>query len=166
MKSLLLKQLVKLENDESLAEILIPAKEANPDYDTADVNDLGIRELIGRGTSKYAGSIASRIHNISVGTSSFDGALVEPGEVFSFNNTVGDVSTYTGYKQSYIIKDGQTVLGDGGGLCQVSTTLFRAAMDAGLPIVERRSHSYRVGYYEQDAKPGLDATVYSPTTDL
>jgi len=76
---------------------------------------------------------------------------VKPGEVFSFNGSVGDISTLSGYKQAYIIQDGKTVLGDGGGVCQVSTTMFRAALDAGLPIVERRAHSYRVGYYEQAA---------------
>jgi vancomycin resistance protein YoaR len=79
---------------------------------------------------------------------------------------LGDVTEYTGYKQAYIIQDGKTVLGDGGGVCQVSTTMFRAALNAGLPIIERRAHSYRVGYYEQDAAPGLDATIYTPITDL
>jgi len=88
------------------------------------------------------------------------------GSSISFNNVLGDVSAFTGYKQAYVIMDGKTVLGDGGGVCQVSTTLFRALLSAGLPIVERRAHAYRVGYYEQGFPPGLDATVYSPTTDL
>ena len=88
-------------------------------------------------------------------------------EKFSFNKTVGDISAATGYKQAYVIKSGRTVLDDGGGVCQVSTTLFRAALNAGLPIVERHAHSYRVGYYEQgDWKPGFDATVYDPSYDL
>src|SRR6185369_11000366 len=56
--------------------------------------------------------------------------------------------------------------GDGGGVCQVSTTLFRAALNAGLPIVERHAHAYRVHYYEEDSSPGVDATVYVPTVDL
>jgi vancomycin resistance protein YoaR len=76
------------------------------------------------------------------------------------------VSANTGYQQAYIIQNGRTVLGDGGGVCQVSTTLFRAALNTGLPIVERTAHAYRVGYYEQDSAAGLDATVYSPTVDL
>jgi vancomycin resistance protein YoaR len=79
---------------------------------------------------------------------------------------VGDISSLTGYKQAYVIKNGRTVLGDGGGVCQVSTTLFRAALNTGLPILERTSHAYRVQYYENDAKPGLDATVFGPTVDL
>jgi vancomycin resistance protein YoaR len=138
----------------------------SPDYETSDINDLGIQELIGRGTSRFRGSIPSRIHNISLASGHFNGTLVAPSETLSFNDTVGDVSILTGYKEAYIIKDGKTVLGDGGGLCQVSTTLFRAALDAGLPITERRAHSYRVAYYEQNSAPGVDATVYSPTTDL
>lgn len=137
-----------------------------PQITNGDVNNLGIRELIGRGTSTYKGSIASRVHNVALAASRINGVLVAPGETFSFNEALGDVSQLTGYKQAYVIKDGKTVLGDGGGVCQVSTTLFRAALNAGLPITERQGHSYRVGYYEQDAGPGLDATVYGPHPDL
>ncbi len=79
---------------------------------------------------------------------------------------MGDVSQFTGYQQAYIISGGKTILGDGGGVCQVSTTLFRSLLNAGLPIMERQAHAYRVGYYEQNSPPGLDATVYSPSPDL
>ncbi|MCL5935535.1 MAG: VanW family protein, partial [Firmicutes bacterium] len=80
---------------------------------------------------------------------------------------VGEVSAATGYKQAYVIKSGRTVLDDGGGVCQVSTTLFRAALKAGLPIPERTGHAYRVGYYEQGGfPPGMDATVFAPSVDL
>jgi vancomycin resistance protein YoaR len=127
---------------------------------------LGIKELIGRGSSRFAHSIVNRIYNIGLASSRFKGVLVAPDEIFSFNQVLGDVSALTGYKQAFVIKDGKTVLGDGGGVCQVSTTLFRAVLDAGLPIVERRAHSYRVGYYEQDSPPGIDATVFAPSTDL
>ncbi len=133
---------------------------------TKDINNLGIAELIGRGTSKFRGSIPSRVHNVALAASKMNGVLIAPGETFSFNTALGDVSKFTGYKEAYVISEGKTVLGDGGGVCQVSTTLFRAALNAGLPIAERRGHSYRVGYYEQDSPPGLDSTVYSPTTDL
>jgi vancomycin resistance protein YoaR len=152
--------------DEKKAEIEIPTKKTNPEVATGDINNLGLRELIGRGTSRFAGSIPSRIHNVTLAASRINGTLIKPGETFSFNRALGDVSAYTGFQQAYVIKDGKTVLGDGGGVCQVSTTLFRAALNSGLPIEERRAHSYRVGYYEQDSKPGLDATVYDPTTDL
>ena len=153
-------------SDEKTVFIDIPVNTAPPSITTAEVNNLGIKELLGKGTSKFAGSIPGRIHNISLASSKFVGILVPPDTIFSFNDTLGDVSVFTGYKQAYIIKDGKTVLGDGGGVCQVSTTLFRALLDAGLPIVERRAHSYRVGYYEQGSPVGLDATVFAPTTDL
>jgi len=152
--------------DQKVATIEMPVAKVPPNITIKDVNNLGIRELVGRGVSKFAHSIPSRIYNISLASSKFNGVLVEPGETFSFNDTLGDVSSYTGYKQAYVIRDGKTVLGDGGGVCQVSTTLFRAVLNAGLPVVERRAHSYRVGYYEQDSPPGLDATVFSPTTDF
>jgi len=147
-------------------EANIPTTLTPPELKTEDVNNLGIKELIGKGESYFKGSIASRIHNIALAASRINGTLIKPGETFSFNSAVGDISKNTGFKEAYIIKDGKTILGDGGGVCQVSTTLFRAALNSGLPIVERRAHAYRVGYYEQDSPPGLDATVYSPTTDL
>lgn len=154
------------ETEKETVSVDIPANITSPAIKTADINNLGINELIGRGKSRFSGSIASRVHNITLASSLFNGVLIKPGETFSFNDTLGDVSIYTGYKQAYIIKDGKTILGDGGGVCQVSTTFFRATLDAGLPIVERRAHSYRVVYYEQDSPPGLDATVYAPTTDF
>ncbi len=144
----------------------VPVQTAPASVTTKEVNDLGINELIGRGTSKFTGSIASRVFNVGHASGKLNGVLIPPDTVFSFDDTVGDVSQLTGYKQAYIIQNGRTILGDGGGLCQVSTTLFRAALNAGLPIMERRAHAYRVGYYEQDSGPGLDATVYVPTTDF
>lgn len=152
--------------EEKTVPIDIPVQNTPPKITTEEVNSLGIKGLVGRGRSRFSGSISSRVHNIKVASSKFNGVLVAPNEIFSFNETLGDVSVYTGYKQAYIIKDGKTVLGDGGGVCQVSTTFFRAVLDTGLPIVERRAHSYRVSYYEQSSSPGLDATVYDPTTDL
>ncbi len=130
------------------------------------VNDLGIKELLGRGVSNFVGSIPNRIFNISLTASKLNGVLIPPGETFSFNQTVGDISAATGYKQAYVIKSGRTVLDDGGGVCQDSTTLFRAVLYAGLPVVERTAHAYRVGYYEQGFPPGLDATVFSPSVDF
>lgn len=132
----------------------------------AQAERMGLREILGEGISFYRGSIASRRYNIGLVISRTNGLLVPPGEIVSFNATIGDVSKETGYKESYIIKDGQTILGDGGGVCQGSTTMFRAILAAGLPIIERRAHSYRVGYYEQNFEMGKDATVYAPNTDL
>jgi len=132
----------------------------------AQAERMGLRDVLGEVISFYRGSISSRRYNVGLVTSRINGLLVLPGEIVSFNATIGDVSKETGYKESYIIKDGQTILGDGGGVCQGSTTMFRAILSAGLPIIERRAHSYRVGYYEQNFQMGKDATVYAPSTDL
>jgi vancomycin resistance protein YoaR len=147
-------------------EIILPVKLTEPEIKASEVNDLGIAELLGRGESEFAHSISSRIFNVALASRRINYALIPPGEMFSFNREVGEISASTGYRSAYVIKDGRTVLGDGGGTCQVSTTMFRAAMKAGLPIVQRKAHSYRVNYYEQDAGPGIDATVYAPTADL
>jgi len=167
LKNLLLESLEKIEKkDEKEITITIPVIITEAKVKNEDVNSLGIKTLLGRGVSYFRGSISNRVYNINHASSKFKGTLVAPGETFSFNSILGDVSALTGYKSAYVIKDGKTVLGDGGGVCQVSTTLFRAVLLAGLPIVERRPHSYRVGYYEQGSPPGLDATVYYPTTDF
>ena len=135
-----------------------------PDAMTADA--LGIRELIHSETSYFAGSSPDRVHNIDIAAERFNGALIPPDSVFSFNEQIGDITVETGYKETLIILDGATADGIGGGVCQVSTTLFRAAFWSGLPIVDRTAHGYRVGYYEQGAPMGLDATVYRPVLDF
>lgn len=146
--------------------ITLPIKIIPPKISVDQVNDKGITELIATGTSTYKGSIANRAFNIGHAANKITGILVAPGEEFSFAKTVGDISKLTGYKEAYIISGGRTVLGDGGGVCQVSTTLFRAVVNAGLPITERNPHAYRVSYYEQDRGPGFDAAVYVPSVDL
>jgi vancomycin resistance protein YoaR len=159
--------LQRLENESRASYSLeLNPRLIEPQITIEDVNDLGIKELVGKGISKYRGSIPNRIHNLSLAANKISGDLIPPGEIFSFNKIIGEIDAAHGYKQGYIIKDGRTILGDGGGVCQVSTTLFRAALDAGLPIVERHAHSYRVGYYEQNSKAGYDATVFSPTADF
>jgi len=128
-----------------------------------DPASLGIIEIIGIGTSDFSGSPPNRIHNIKVGTAKVSGQLVAPGEEFSLVKALGEVSAATGYKPELVIKENKTVPEYGGGLCQVATTIFRAALASGLPITERQNHSYRVSYYEP---AGTDATVYSPKPDL
>lgn len=148
-------------------QISLPVETIKPQVVTDQVNTFGIKELIGRGYSQFHGSIPGRVHNVALAASRVNGILIKPGEVFSFNDAVGDISAATGYQSAYIIKEGRTVLGDGGGVCQVSTTLFRAAIAAGLPILARTAHDYRVHYYEEGGfKPGLDATVFGPSIDL
>lgn len=168
-RSLLAKRVVAAvfsEGPEPTADIPVVIREpqATPGQKTAE--SMGIWQLLGRGISTYRGSIPSRKHNVALTSSKIDGTLVAPGAVFSFNETLGDVSQETGFQQAYVINEGRTILGDGGGVCQDSTTLFRAVLNAGLPVIERRAHSYRVGYYEQNSPPGFDATVYAPGTDF
>jgi vancomycin resistance protein YoaR len=165
-KTMIAKSISKLELGEVAETTVLTLTTTLPEIRLDTVNDLGISELIGSGFSTYKGSIAGRVHNVALAAERINGTLIRPGESFSFNQAVGEVSGVTGYQKAYIIINGRTELDDGGGVCQVSTTVFRAALNAGLPITERRAHAYRVGYYEQNAKAGLDATVYSPTTDL
>lgn len=147
--------------------INIPVDTIYPKVTTDNANSFGIKERIGHGYSEFQGSIPGRIHNVALAANRINGTLIPPGETFSFNETLGDISAATGYQSAYIIKEGRTVLGDGGGVCQVSTTMFRAALNAGLPIKERQAHAYRVHYYEEAGyKAGIDATVFSPSVDL
>ncbi len=147
-------------------DINLPVVVTHPKVTASSASDFGIKELIGEGVSHFADSIDNRIYNIDLAASRINGTLIAPGDVFSFNKAVGDISAASGYRQAYVIQSGRTVLGDGGGVCQVSTTVFRAALNTGLPIVARTAHAYRVGYYEQDSGPGLDATVFAPSVDL
>ena len=162
----LLDALSKIERGEEVPEIALPLVTAPPDITLANTNTLGIQERIGFGESYYDHSIPSRIHNVSNAVRIINNTVVSPGEEFSFNKSLGDVSSKTGFKPAYIIQQGRTVLGDGGGVCQVSTTLFRALLDSGLDITKRKQHSYRVSYYELDRQPGFDAAVFSGETDL
>ena len=135
--------------------------------------DLGITELIEARTTYYYGSDSSRINNITTASAKFHGIFIAPGETFSMADQLGDVSLDEGYAEAWIILGDRTIKGVGGGVCQVSTTLFRTVFFAGLPVVERHPHAYRVLYYEQNPNgsnnpklAGLDATVYVPVVDF
>ncbi len=140
--------------------------------DTASGAELGITENVITYTSYFRGSSASRMQNIQTAAAQFHGLLIAPGETFSMGSALGDVSLDSGYAEALIIYGGRTIQGVGGGVCQVSTTLFRAAFFAGFPIPERYAHAYRVSYYEQSVSgidptlAGLDATVYFPLVDF
>lgn len=142
--------------------IALPVEKIPPQISQA--NNLGIEKIIGSGTSNFSGSPSPRIFNIDLASSKLHGILIPPNQIFSFNEKIGTVSAQTGYQKAYTIKRGKTVLDDGGGICQVSTTLYRAALYSGLPIIERQPHAYRVSYYEPPV--GMDATVYQPEPDL
>ena len=137
-----------------------------PQQKIADLNNLGIRELLGVGKSNFKGSPKNRRHNIAVGAAAVNGTLIAPGAEFSLLKTLGKIDASTGYLPELVIKGNKTVPEYGGGLCQIGTTTFRATLAAGLPVIERQSHSYQVPYYA-NAKglPGTDATIYDPKPD-
>jgi vancomycin resistance protein YoaR len=144
---------------------------APPVADDATAAQLGITELVSQQSTLFRGSSAERINNIKVAAARFHGLLIPPQAVFSFDDNLGDVSLDSGFAEALIIYGGRTIRGVGGGVCQVSTTVFRAAYFGGFPIIERNSHAYRVGYYErgdpgQWSGPGLDATVFAPIVDF
>ncbi len=153
----------------------IPLKLVNTQPEVTDKmtgDQLGIKELVVSYTSYFRGSSAERMQNIKTAAANFHGLLVAPGEIFSMAGAMGDVSLDTGYAEALIIYGDQTIKGVGGGVCQVSTTLFRTVFLGGFPIVERHPHAYRVSYYEQTATgyddkwAGLDATVFVPEVDF
>lgn len=146
---------------EPRVNLLVDAEQAEVRAD--NLAELGLVEKISQGYSNFSGSPTNRRHNIKTGASKFDGAIIRPGDAFSFIEKLGPVDASTGYLPELVIKDNKTIPEYGGGMCQVSSTAFRAALNAGLPILERTPHSYPVSYY----KPyGVDATVYIPKPDL
>lgn len=129
-------------------------------------NELGITELITETTTWFYGSSDARKHNIARSAANFFGVVIAPGEEFSFNKYLGSVSEDDGYEEGFIIVGGRTINGIGGGVCQVSTTLYQSAFLAGFPITERWEHGYMLQYYDDGEGPGMDATVYSPIVDM
>lgn len=114
-----------------------------------------IKGIMGTFTSNYSTSAPGRAKNIEIATAAINGTIVMPGETFSFNDVVGPRTVERGYQEAGTYVGNKVEPGIGGGICQVSTTLYRAVMKANLRSVERTNHSMVVGY----AQPGLDATV-------
>ena len=138
-----------------------------PQYpDNVSAVELGITQMISQGTTFYTGSTQARKDNIILAASRFDGIIIPPHTVFSFDQWLGDISPETGYVSGKVIVGGRTIDGVGGGVCQVSTTAFQAAFYAGFPIIERYAHGYQVGYYAQGEGVGMDAAIFSPELDL
>jgi len=154
-----IRRAVRTDNKE---QITVVVSEKKSDIRTEDANDLGIKDKLGTGHSNFAGSPPNRIHNIKTGAESLHGLIIEPGEEFSLLEALGDIDKEAGYKPELVIKDNKTVPEYGGGLCQIGTTMFRATYNSGLPVTQRRNHSYRVSYYEP---AGTDATIYNPWPD-
>ncbi len=149
--------------DNKTKEINLVVEGLKPARPIEDINDLGIKELVGRGVSNFAGSPWNRRYNIKIGAQKIHGILIAPDEEFSLVKAIGPVNKETGFLPELVIKGDRTIPEYGGGLCQIGTTTFRVALNAGLPITERTPHSYRVVYYEP---AGMDATIYTPRPDL
>jgi len=141
----------------------IPVQTRKPEISSGDLGTLGIRELIAEGTTNFTGSPKNRIHNIKRALEQYEGIIIRPNEEFSFVKYLGEVDGANGYLPELVIKYNKTEPEFGGGICQVSSTVFRAAINAGLKITARKNHAYPVRYY----KPyGMDATIYIPNPDL
>ncbi|MCK9186527.1 VanW family protein [Candidatus Gracilibacteria bacterium] len=153
--------------NETKNEIEIPIEKIVPKITVSeDLQKLGIKERLSVGHTSYYGSPINRQHNIKTGAEKFNGKIVKPEETFSFNKNLGKVDGTTGYRKELVIKPEGTIPEFGGGICQVSTTMYRAILFAGLPVVERNEHTYAVSYYSQVLGHGLDATIYLGGADL
>lgn len=156
-----LKKAIELAVAEKIKDVPIPVAIIQPKVTISeDLKEKGIKERIAVGHTSYYGSPANRIHNIKTGAAKYNGLIVAPDEVFSFNKNLGRVDASTGFKKELVIKSEGTLPEFGGGICQVSTTMFRTALLGGLSLVERNQHSYAVSYYSQILGHGLDATIY------
>lgn len=147
----------------SQKEIALKTINTKPKISTDDIDNFGITSLLSKGVSNFSGSSANRITNIKIGAARFNGVLLKPNEEFSFDTLLGEVGPEQGYKPGLVIKKDKMVPEYGGGLCQVSTTTFRAAVLAGLEITQRYPHAFPVKYYNPQ---GFDATIYPPMPDL
>lgn len=146
--------------------VIAPVDTTSPEIDSKNLSALGITTLLGSGQSNYSGSSDGRATNVAVGASRLNGTLIPPHGVFSFNDSIGLIDEEKGFVEAQVI-DGEKIGKDiGGGICQVSTTVFRAAFLAGMPITEWWPHRFRIGFYELDGwEPGLDASILQPTDD-
>lgn len=153
--------------DKPVATLPITVNVTKADVNDANLDRLGIKELLSEGVTYFPGSSANRLVNVRVGASKFNGVLLKPGEVFSFGALLGEVGPAQGYKEGHVILEGRQENQYGGGLCQVSSTAFRAALLAGLPILERYNHAFAISFYTAPyGVPGVDATIYYPQVDF
>jgi vancomycin resistance protein YoaR len=134
---------------------------AAPERTTQEAEAMGITGVVGSYTTTYGGT-EGRLHNVALVAQLIDGALVAPGDRFSFNATTGERNAAKGFEEAPVIINGELESGIGGGVCQVSTTVFNAAFEAGLSIEKRTNHALYISHYPL----GRDATVNYPDLDL
>ncbi len=146
-------------------DVRLPLKQIDPEVKvlSEELKDKGIQSLISTGETDFSGSPYNRRNNIKVGLNSFNAKLIAPDQETGAGDILGRVDATTGYLQELVIKGDKTIPEYGGGLCQVSTTVYRSILFGGFPITERRNHSYAVSYYDPQ---GLDATIYPPSVDM
>jgi len=151
-----------------LKEVAISVMTTEPDITTASSNSLGISEVLGVGTSNYGVSPSNRIKNIQNGIKKLNGILVAPGETLSLIESLKPFTIENGYLPELVIKGDEIKPEVGGGLCQIGTTTFRAVMNSGLKVAERRNHSLAISHYNDPTNnnPGTDATIYDPSPDF
>jgi vancomycin resistance protein YoaR len=140
---------------------ILPVQTALPKRSTAEARTMGVTGLVASYTTDYGG-VPNRIHNVQLVAHLIDGALVAPGATFSFNQTTGARTADKGFLEAPVIVNGELTTGLGGGVCQVSTTVFNAAFEGGLKITARTNHALYISHYPQ----GRDATVNYPDVDL
>jgi len=151
--------------------IALPTIAVEPKLDAAQIAGLSFADVLSTGRSSFKGSAAYRITNITTGAKHINGVLIAPDAIFSFNTEVGEIDEANGFVQGYAVVGNRTQLEWGGGVCQVSTSMFRAAFYAGLPIVERHAHPYYIRWYDEfafpdAAGPGLDAAIFTGELDF
>ena len=159
-RQLLLAELTKPE----VVEVSLPVFAKTAKVRVADLPKVEQMQLIAEASTYYGGSAWERVRNVHAAARNLDGYIVPAGGEFNFNNAIGYISPENGFQEALVISGGRTVKGLGGGVCQTSTTAFRALYQAGLPIVERNQHAYRVRWY--DPIVGYDAAVYQPYLNL
>src|SRR3989338_1168005 len=147
----------------NITDVILPVDTVEQAITEELLSGLNITDKLATGESNFSGSTTSRIQNISVSAGLYNGLLIPAGDTFSFNTILGEVDAEHGYMPEKVIKGDTIAYEYGGGICQVSTTMFRAAINAGLPIVERKPHAFPVHYYQP---PGFDATIYPGVSDL
>lgn len=152
-------------------DLRLPVEQLVPQITEQTLPSLGIVELVSEGRSSFAGSAEYRITNIKAGAQRMNGVLIAPDAEFSFNTQLGEVDEANGFVQGYAVIGNRTQLEWGGGVCQVSTTVFRTAFWAGVPITERHAHPFYISWYDafsfpSQAAPGMDATIYTGVQDF
>lgn len=154
---------VNATSENPTVSILVETQEVEPTITKETIGQYNLKDLVGQTSTSFAGSTKDREHNIKIGVGILHGMLIAPGAEFSTIISLGPVTEKEGYVKELVIKEKETIKEYGGGLCQVATTLFRLALNAGMPISERMNHRFTVPYYDP---PGLDATIYGPHPDF